>query len=144
MLNSQTKTIDGVEYSCQELPPKKALLLKYRLLKFVGKSFRKLVTTLDIDKLKGSEETKLAKENLTEAAQILGDFFEKLEPEQAVTLLEEIVTQAKIDGRNLNLDMDFQGNWDTAYKVAFFVLSVNFSKYFKKLGEFQNLGKLLG
>jgi hypothetical protein len=124
-----TEEIDGKTYTVSKLPPKQALKLGLKVLKVAGvfaSAFK------EIDPNKGISDS--------QGLEALGKLFKDVDPEETVTLIEELV-KCSIQGTQqvASLDRNFAGDDGpellTALKVAWLVLRVNFGGILGKLGN---------
>lgn len=118
---TESKGIDGIEYSVTQWPAEKAILMKMRLVKAFGASLMSLISKTDQDE-----------ESLSEAITTL---FEHCSPEDLLALIKNSVVGVACDGTRIT-DSSFNSIFSgesliTVYKVFVFVLQVNYSDLFK-------------
>jgi len=121
MIKTRSKRIDEKEISVTQLPGRRALRLKTRLLKLVGPSFSKLL---------GQAKNVTAEADIGPALELLAD---KLDPHDFESLVLEILSGTRIDGTEINessFDLIFGGEMLLMYKVVAFSLKVQFEDFF--------------
>jgi len=134
-----TKEINGHSYYVRQLPPTKALPLKFELGRIFGKALPSLLSG------KGKDED-IQAEAFGTAIQSI---FNAADPEQLTALIKRVVETATRDGKRImdggseetiSFDNAFIDDYQAMYKVFYFVLVVNFGNFIKGFGL--NLDKL--
>lgn len=128
-IETKTRTIDDMRVDVSPFPARKAIKLKVRIIKKIAPVIGELAENYDVDKsLEGQE---LSSVNLAGACQRLS---ESLEPDDFLDLLCQVLQGAVINGVPFSVDtMDVQFTGDklfSLYKIAGFVLEVNYSSFF--------------
>lgn len=129
MIETREKTIGDATYSVTQLPARRALRLKAKLMKLFGPVFAQLFL---ITEDKASEERQ--KENLVNSVELLTG---QLEAVQLDTLIVEILQGVRKNGQELTaptIDIEFAGDIAGLYEVVFFVIEVNFANFFSMIG----------
>ena len=132
-LREERKEINGKTYYVRQMPPTKALPLKFKLTQIIGSALPKLISS------KGKEDAKQA-EAFSDA---LADLFNKINPEDMLSLIKDVVSTATIDGKriidgtsseSISFDDAYADNYAEMYQAFFFVLKVNYGNFIKGLG----------
>lgn len=125
----ETKNIKGRDYTVTQWPAEKALLLKFKLMKYLGASISTLIS-LDQDG-QGLDSEVLAS--------TFHELFKSCSPQELVDFLKEIVMGCSRDGVRLDsssFTTHFSGeSLFDIYPVALFILSVNYSSLISGLRE---------
>jgi hypothetical protein len=132
MIKTRTETINGKVISVTQLPARRAIQLKARLLKLLAPSFGALfdggatgrkLSTIDIQPVTlGKAMEKLA---------------ETLEPAVFESLIFDTLAGTKIDNQDITpamFDLTFGGDLLFLYKVVWFSLRVQFEGFFGEGG----------
>lgn len=119
------KNINGAVYSCTQLPARRALKLKAKLVKAIGPTVAQLF---------GSSKDDGSSDHVVKAIQILSQTLNENEFEGLVVELLQCVRKDGIELVPAIIDMEFAGDFDSLYKVLWFVLETNFSSFFSMLG----------
>lgn len=124
---TETKEINGREFSVREWPAEKAILMQLKLVKVLGPAVAALAASVD------------SSESLGNAVALL---FDKSSPEDVLSLIREVLEGVAVEGERMTKTSinQYFANSDSAlleiYQVFFFVLSVNFGGLLKgPLGE---------
>jgi len=134
-----TKEINGHSYYVRQLPPTKALPLKFELGRIFGKALPSLLSG------KGKDDDIQAEAFAT----ALQSIFNAADPEQLTSLIKRVTETATRDGnrimdgnaeKTISFDDAFIDDYSGMYKVFYFVLVVNFGNFITGLGL--NLEKL--
>ena len=129
MIETREKVIDGATYTVTQLPARRALRLKAKLIKLFGPVLAQFfVTATD----KGSDEDK--KNDIVKAVEILGQHIDENSFEQ---LIVEMLNGVRKNGVELTpavIDLEFAGDMAAIYHVVFFVMEVNFANFFSMVG----------
>jgi len=122
----ETRTIDGCSFYVRQLPPVAALRLQMRLLKVIGPGLP-FLSSKDKEDEKVFQALRAVLEGMTDA--------------DAVALVTDLVKMAAKDGKLVqNIDVEFaECPATTLFKVAAFVLEVNFKSFFGVLERFPGL-----
>ena len=137
--HEDNKTINGHAYYVRQLPPTKALPLKFKLTKILGTALPSLLQN------KGKDDDKQA-EAFVKAIESI---FNVVNPDDLMGLIKSVVETATRDGKRImdgggdqviSFDEAFQDEYKEMYQVFFFVLEVNFGNFIKGFGL--NLDKL--
>ncbi len=128
-IKTDTKEIDGNEYSVTQMAPSKSAPL---LLKLIKQLSGLKDANIDLKSLGEGSEGKM----LELIMAIAGGLDEKV----AMNVVDTCLKNCKRDGKTLNgIDdfYNFDADYDvmTAFKVSAFVLKVNFGGALKKLGK---------
>lgn len=133
------KEINGHNYYVRQLPPTKALPLKYELAKILGTAIPSLLSG------KGKDSDVQAEA----FGKALDSIFNSVSPDQLMALIKRVVETATRDGQRImdgsgentiSFDEAFIDDYQEMYQVFFFVLEVNFGNFIKGFGL--NLDKL--
>jgi hypothetical protein len=120
MVESKSKTIDGVNFTVTQFPARRAFAVQARLIKTLGPALGAAV-----GKGVGGEV------DLSAALQKLAD---NIEADTLVALAQELLASTRADGKELAgdaaFDMAFTGKLLTLYKVLAFLVEVNFADFF--------------
>lgn len=117
MCKTEKTTIGDHEYSVTQWPATKAMVMKLKVAKYLGKA-------LSVAN-KGGNIVKNLMGNLSE-------LLEDVDEEKFVVLLKEVACAAIRDGERMKVaqfDMYFQGEIKEIYELAFFVLKVNYEDF---------------
>jgi hypothetical protein len=123
MIETKEKTIDGRRVTVSQFPARKALTLKVKLIKLFGPSLAQLF---------GGPKKMSLNSSIEEMAPAIEKLSATLEPEQFLDLVLEMLTMTRVDGREVvpNFDMEFTGNLLFVYKIAWYVIEVNYGNFF--------------
>lgn len=113
MIETREKLIDGATYSVTQLPARRALKLKAKLIKTFGSFF-----------LGGDSNS-------------LTTMLHSLDENQFEALCMEMIQGVRKNGVELNagtFDLEFAGDMAGVYKVILFVIEVNFANFFQMVG----------
>jgi len=125
MREAQTREIDGIPFTVQQLPAMRAAKLSHRLGSVVGPAIAKIAA--------GAAKDELDLSQLGDAVQIL---FDRLPEKEFEALIKELLetAQVTINGQTAPLmpafDAVFTGKISTLFKVLKFSLEVNFADFF--------------
>ena len=128
----KSKIIGGREFKCRKIAARDALLLKLKLLKIFG-------GTLDALPPEVFAQGKAA---LTDdvAVKLFARFLDRIDPQAVASTIIDLCEMCYLDGAQVNYDYAFnQGNLDN-YRLALWVIEVQFGDFFgalsrSKLGE---------
>jgi hypothetical protein len=126
---AETQTIDGVQFTVQQLPAMRSMKLMHKLAKALGPAMLKAVGS-------GGSLKELNLGNAGDAAQML---FEKFSADDFEALIRELLETALVTrgGSQIPLmpvfDDEMCGKPDTVLKLLRFALSVNYQSFWKGL-----------
>jgi len=129
MIETREKFIEGATYTVTQLPARRAIKLKARLIKLFGPVMAQIFITATAT---SAEEQK--KNGLVKAIEILGNHIDE---NQFESLLVELLNGVRKNGVELTpsvIDLEFAGDIATLYQVAWFVIEVNFANFFSLIG----------
>ncbi len=129
MIETREKIIEGSNYSVTQLPARKALRLKTKLIKCFGPMLAQLFLTVSDGE---SESDK--KISLVHAIEILSQSIDENTFENLVMELLQGVRKNGVELNQATFDLEFAGNFKELYLVLFFVIEVNFSSFFSLIG----------
>lgn len=121
-IETQSKLIDGVEYSVTQLPARRALKLKAKLIKSFGSVFASFISN-------GKDP-----DNLAKAIQL---FSQSIDENQFESIIVELLSTARKRGHELTpstIDTEFAGDIAGIYKVSAYVIEVNYANFFTMMG----------
>jgi len=113
MIETKEKTIDGANYSVTQLPARRALRLKAKLIKLCGSMFL------------GRDSNSL------QAA------FQSIDENQFEALCMEMLQGVRKNGIELTpatFDLEFAGDMASVYKLLCFVVEVNYANFLDMIG----------
>ena len=119
MIETREKTIDGAVYSVTQLPARRALKMKARLLKMFGATLGQLFND---------------SKNVCKAFEVLS---QTLDENAFETLCIDLLTGVRKSGIELTpatVDIEFAGDIAGLYKVLWFVIEVNYENFFQMMG----------
>lgn len=128
MIETSTKSIDGIEFAVTQFPARRGMQMQARLAKILGPIVGGLAGALE-----GAE----ANENIGKALAGLA----ALNADEFATLALDLLASTRMEGREITsgvFDMEFAGKYDTLYKALAYVVQVNFGSLFK-LGDIGSL-----
>lgn len=158
MIETKERQIGENTYMVTQLPARRALRLKTRLIKIFGPSLTQmLLTTSENQEIlktdaKGEDRftsavdeykiNEMQKASFVKAVQLLA---ESIDEKLFDDLLIELTQGVRRNGSELNsavIDQSFAGNLSELYQLVYFVLEVNYSDFFA-LGNIGNLSSQL-
>jgi hypothetical protein len=113
MIETREKIIDGATYSVTQLPARRALRLKAKLIKTFGSFF------------------------VSADSSALQSMFQSLDENLFESLCMEMIQGVRKNGVELTpatFDLEFAGDMASLYKLLLFVVEVNFANFFSMLG----------
>jgi hypothetical protein len=128
MIETREKNIDGAVYTVTQLPARRAIRLKARLIKLFGP----VAATFFIASEGISEDQK--KLDLVKCVESLGNHIDENALESVIIELLIGVRKNNIELTPAIIDMEFAGDMATLYQVVWFVIEVNFSNFFLMFG----------
>lgn len=129
MIETREKNIDGATYTVTQLPARRALRLKARLIKLFGPVIAQFFIASTENT---SEEAKKA--DIVKAIEILGSHIDENSFENLITDMLSGVRKNGLELTPATIDLEFAGNMAGIYHVIFFVIEVNFSNFFQMIG----------
>ncbi len=133
-IETRKTNIGGHTVSVTQLPARRAISLKIKLIKVFGPGLAEVLGS--IDKPKGASTTILDSDikgsSLSAGFQKLVD---AVDPDVFLGLLEELFQGVRIDNVEWSwelADQNYAGDLGTLYEIAFFVLKVNYESFFAK------------
>lgn len=127
MKTAQSKTIDGIEFSVEQLPGRAALLLSRRLAAIGAPALAKAFT--------GFKGTSIADAEISNLGAATAALFDRLPESEFTELVDQLLSTAWVtrDGKRGPLlpvfDSIMQGHTATAYKLLWFAIEVNFGPF---------------
>jgi hypothetical protein len=128
MIETKEKIIEGCTYSVTQLPARRAIKLKARLIQQFGAVFGQFFNVIE----GSSDEQKNS--GISKAFELLSCH---IQPDAFLDLIMEILTGVRKDGVELTpstIDFEFAGDIGTLYQVVIFALEVNYANFFTLLG----------
>lgn len=150
MIETKEKEINGNVYSVTQLPARRALKLKAKLLKMFGAALTQLfLTAFNNESKEQEEEQENALVDNYKVADMKNSAFVKgiqllvsnVDDKTFDELCLEILQGVRRNGAEMTsqlIDMSFAGKLTDLYLVMFFVLEVNFADFF----AFSGIGSL--
>ncbi len=129
MIQTKEKLINGDMYMVTQLPARRAIKLKTRLVKLFGPVIAQMYLTTSEKK---DEEQQ--KQDIVRAIQLLSS---TLDENVFESMIMELLTGVRKNGHELTpsiVDMEFAGDLATLYLVIWFVLEVNYANFFSMIG----------
>lgn len=128
MIETKTRTIDGVAFSCTQFTARRGLGLQARILRLAGDSIAEAFTLLA--KIKAPKGGSMLDADLTgiNASPIMQKLAEGLAREDIAALAAEVMSNTTMDGKQISegvFDMEFVGKYDTLAKALWFVCETN-------------------
>lgn len=144
MVKTERTMINETSVIIVQLPARKALLLKTKLVKLLGPAIAKLFVTDNLPSVKGSSiDQEIDPVALSSAMAILVDC---LEPDAFLSLVLECLASTKVEVNGTPVDVTretfdaiFSGSLAFMYKVLWFSLKVNYADFF----DLEGIGNLL-
>jgi hypothetical protein len=145
MVKTERTTINETPVIVVQLPARKALLLKTKLVKLLGPAIAKLFVTDSLPSAKSglSIDQDIDPVALSSAMAILVD---RLEPDAFLSLVLECLASTKVEVNGSPIDVTretfdaiFSGGLAFMYKVLWFSLKVNYADFF----DLEGIGNLL-
>ncbi len=113
MIETREKIIDGATYMVTQLPARRAIRLKAKLIKTFGSFF------------------------LSSEGSAIQSMFQSLDENQFESLCMEMIQGVRKNGVELTpgtFDLEFAGDMAALYKLLLFVVEVNFANFFSMIG----------
>jgi hypothetical protein len=138
MIKTRSEAIDGKTVSVTQLPGRRALRLKTRLIKLAAPVMGKLFDSLPTEK-KGKRASVGTSFDISAAhvGGALEKLAEYLTPDEYESLILETLSGTRIDGTEItpvSFDMMFGGELLFMYKVFWFSLRVQYEDFFENSG----------
>lgn len=141
-IETRDTTIGGHKISVTQLPARRAITLKIKLIKTFGPGLAEVLGSIDRTKTKGSStilDSEISGSSLSAGFTKLAD---AVDPDVFLKLLEELFQGVRVDGVEWSwaiADQNYAGDLGTLYQIAFFVLKVNYESFFASA----NIGTIL-
>ena len=129
MIETKEKYIDGANYTVTQLPARRALRLKTKLLKLFGPVLAQVFITATEQ---GTDDQK--KRDLVTAVEILSSSINENEYESLIIELLNGVRKNGVELTPPTIDLEFAGDMESLYHLLWFVVEVNFANFFSMLG----------
>ncbi len=116
-----TRSIDGSTYHVTQLPARRALKLKAKLIKTFGTVLSKFLDSSSTNNV----------------ANALQAFSQTIDENQFENIIMELLTGVRKNGVELSpaiIDIEFAGDMAGIYKVAALVIEVNYENFFTMMG----------
>ena len=123
MIETREKSIEGSTYQVTQLPARRAIRLKAKLIKLFGPAFAQMYIA---NSANGPD--------IAKAIEILSS---SIDENTFEALIVEVLNGVRKNGVELTppvIDLEFAGYMATLYQVVWFVLEVNFSNFFQMMG----------
>lgn len=130
-MNEKSVNIRGNDYYIKAFQGKKAFLIKVKLMPLISKvlaAFSKGDDKKEVDS--APQEVNLV-EVIAKAAESI---FTTLEPEKALSLVEEMLSETYKGNMKINFDCEFCANQAAIYELLFEVIKINYPDLFQMLG----------
>ena len=115
---------------CTQLPARRALRLKAKLIKILGPVIAQLYVAITEKSGKGDD----MRTNITKAIEMLAVNLNEIDFENTVVELLQGVRKNGVELIPAIIDLEFAGDMGTLYQVLWFVIDTNFSSFFSLLG----------
>ena len=138
MIETREKQIHGAVYSVTQLPARRALRLKAKLLRLFGPALAQLFLPGN-----NSESMSGLPFSKTEAVRAVESLMSQLDDKIFESLVLELCQGVRKDGMELTdsvIDVEFAGDLGTLMQVLWFVIDCNFGSFFGESG----IGSLFG
>lgn len=138
MIKTEEKFIGGSNYMVTQLPARRALRLKAKLLRILGAPIAQLFMNeepskpMTIEDSEGVKHFCLYKEDVVKALPML---FSNLDDKTYELLILELLQGVRKDGMELTeslIDNEFAGELNVLLQVVWFVIEVNFGSFFSE------------
>jgi hypothetical protein len=129
MIETKEKQIDGATYTVTQLPARRAIRLKARLIKLFGPVFAQFFLAVSENV---SDDQR--KQDIVKSIEILGAHIDENSFE---SLVMDLLVGVRKNGMELSpatIDLEFAGDMAALYQLLFFVIEVNFSNFFSMIG----------
>lgn len=125
-MNEKSVNVRGNDYYIKAFQGKKAFLIKVKLMPLISKVLAAFS--------KGDDDTP-QEVNLVEViAKAAESIFTTLEPEKALSLVEEMLSETYKGNMKINFDCEFCANQAAIYELLFEVIKLNYPDLFQMLG----------
>lgn len=128
MIETREKLISGATYTATQLPARRAIRLKAKLIKLFGPVLAQVFMAIQKD------DESSQKNGLVQAVEILSNHIEENSFEN---LIMELLVGVRKNGMELTpaiIDMEFAGDMESLYHVVWFVIEVNYANFFTLMG----------
>ena len=129
MIETHEKIIDDATYTVTQLPARRAIKLKAKLLKLFGPVIAQFFVISD-----SKDDSQEYKSTFVRAVE---KFALDIDPNTIDTLIVEILQGVRKNGMELTqatIDVEFSGDIAGIYKLIMFVLEVNYLNFFQMVG----------
>jgi hypothetical protein len=139
MVKTESTTIDGKNVRVVQLPARRALALKTKLIKLFGAPVARLIGSTPLSGVVSQLEKQVNADTLVPAIeQLVGT----LSPEHFFQLILECFASTTVESENgehlgvseTSFDVLFSGNLPLMYKALWFTLKVNYADFFGERG----------
>lgn len=128
-IETQEKEINGDRYTVTQLPARRAIRLKAKLIKILGPVIAQIfVTVTDAKSSEASQKT-----NMVKAVELLGANLNEVDFENTIVEILQGVRKNGIELVPAIIDLEFAGEIDVLYQVVWFVLEVNYASFFQMI-----------
>lgn len=132
MIETREKHINGSVYSCTQLPARRALRMKAKLLRIFGPALAQLF-------LPGGKDQSMAGLPFSkgEAVKAIESLMAQLDDKTFESLVLELCQGVRKEGMELTdsvIDVEFAGDLPTLMQVLAFVVDCNFGSFFGESG----------
>ena len=131
MIETREKEINGSVYCVTQMPARRALRMKAKLLKQFGTALAEIFLPSKDTPIEGAGFSKKEAINALQALSC------ELDERAFELLVMELLSGVRKNGVELTeaiVDMEFAGDLSTLFKVVWFVLEVNFASFFGESG----------
>ena len=129
MIETREKVIGGATYTVTQLPARRALRLKAKLIKSFGPALAQFFLAATSEKDADERNSQLVK-----AIEILSC---NIDENSFEALVIEMLNGVRKNGLELTpptIDLEFAGDMASLYQVLFFVIEVNYSNFLEIIG----------
>jgi hypothetical protein len=129
MIETREKEINGAMYTVSQLPARRAIRLKAKLIKLFGPVLAQVF--LNVGDVKSEQASK---DSIVHAIELLGSSINEIEFENLVVELLQGVRKNGVELQPGIIDLEFAGDMAGLYQVCWFVIEVNYANFFSMLG----------
>lgn len=132
MIETREKEIDGAVYLVTQMTARRALRMQAKLFKLMGPAFAEMA-------IFAAKNPETADDCIPKVLMLLA---QQLDDKNFDELIVELLSGVRKDNAELTsskIDLDFAGKLDSLFKVAKFVIEVNFSDFFSERGIIREL-----
>ena len=150
MVKTEEIVIDNRRVIVVQLPARKSIILKTKLIRLLGPALIKLLGSIGAPKSK-SDLVKMLDNNFdfSSAASALETLVQHISPEEYINLILETMASTKVeieakmwDVNSASFDLIFSGDLPFMYKVWWFTLKANYADFFGTSGIGSLMNKL--